>query len=99
LFDPRDKKKYPNDELFRVNPSIFHVVEHILTIPLLDYEKETLKVFWELSEEGKDTEHLFFRIPQTTYHWDNHLTENSPGPDTSEAFPSVRMGRHPLNPR
>lgn len=55
----------------------------------LDYQKDTFKTFWEFSEEGKETEHLFQRIPQTTYHYDNHLTENSPGPDTSEAFPSV----------
>jgi hypothetical protein len=76
---------------YSVCPVLSFVVVHIFTIyTLLDYEKETLKIFWELSEEGKETEHIFFRIPQTTYHWDNHLTENSLGPDTSEASPSVR---------
>ncbi|KAF7761405.1 hypothetical protein Agabi119p4_9397 [Agaricus bisporus var. burnettii] len=72
IFDPRDKKNYPNDELF-------------------DYQKDTFKTFWEFSEEGKETEHLFQRIPHTTYHWDNHLTENSPGPDTSGAYSSYKV--------
>ncbi|KDQ10522.1 hypothetical protein BOTBODRAFT_36218 [Botryobasidium botryosum FD-172 SS1] len=31
-------------------------------------ERETFKVFWEMSEPGSDAEECFFRIPQLQYH-------------------------------
>lgn len=69
-----------------------------LDILRIDFEKDTFKTLWQLSEPNTETEECFLRIPQTEYFLSDRLTENSPGPDPLEEMPSVRglFQRSPL---
>jgi len=60
-----------------------------LDILRIDFEKDTFKTLWQLSEPSTETEECFLRIPQTEYFSYDRLTENSPGPDPLEEMPSV----------
>jgi len=105
LILPRELITYTTFEIELNTPTTNCVVclfTFLLPDPLgilrIDFEKDTFKTLWQLSEPNTETEECFLRIPQTEYFSYDRLTENSPGPDPLEEMPSVRslFQRSPL---
>jgi len=78
--------------------SVHFLLPDRLDILRIDFEKDTFKTLWQLSEPNTETEECFLRIPQTEYFSYDRLTDNSLGPDPLEEMPSVRglLQRSPL---
>jgi len=89
VYNTRDRNKYPNDELYRMFVRL-SLTGSTDCSAHTDFEKDTLKTLWQLSESNTETEECFLRIPQTEYFYYDRVTGHTPGPDPLEEMPFVR---------
>jgi hypothetical protein len=59
--------------------------EETYRLPILELEKETFDIMWELSTPGGEAEGCFLRAPQTEYY-----TAKEGNPDLLSFYPDVR---------